>query len=114
MGCTTWRSTATTTVLFILLLMTRPTHSRRLTSDSAMLPTLSPLRRVLPTGLFEFALYGFHLRDRPLGLSNLHGIFQPTRTQLKPQIEQFLRQLLGFLGKFRAAQLSQLFEVHLS
>ena len=37
------RSTATTTVLFILLLMTCPTHSRRLITLSAMLA--SPFRR---------------------------------------------------------------------
>jgi hypothetical protein len=49
--------------------------------------TLSPLGRLFLFCLRDLALYGFHLRDGPLGLPNLHRIFQPARAELKTKIE---------------------------
>src|SRR5579871_607404 len=99
MGCSLRRSIATTTVLSILLLTTRPSSRRRLLGIVVSLA-------LLPFDL-TFAQQGQNTRDVALGVAQGIRVFQLPKAFLETQVEQRLFLVFELIVERRVVHVAQ-------
>src|SRR5262245_15460552 len=120
-GCLIRRSTETVTLLFILLLTTRPMVLRT-TLVSLVCSALIPFSSFSPNPLFHYFCWpllllalvpnGLQPRDVLAHLAVLVGLRALTRDRLHPQVELLAPQLEELFAELLVGQVSQLFRLH--